>query len=102
MNNENSQCADDQNCQSNNKKAHQCSSICPSFEYLINEKITTNVSCIVTNCGETFSNLSVLNFHLKKVHRIDQTVSFNSSAVQIFPFNKTFINLYRIKQMSFF
>lgn len=55
------------------KKTHTCSSICPSFDYLMNEKITTDILCIVPNCDEIFSNSSALNLHLKKTHRIDQS-----------------------------
>lgn len=58
---------------SQSKQTHTCSSICPTYDFLINEKITTNVTCIVSNCDEVFSNQSCLNFHLKKVHRIEQT-----------------------------
>ena len=68
------------------KQTHTCSSICPTYDFLINEKITTNVTCIVPNCDEVFSNESCLNFHLKKVHRIDQTVSVSLK-------NKTFFSL---------
>lgn len=53
-----------------NKESHVCSSICPSLQFLKNEKIITNVSCIVPNCDEIFLNQSNLNFHLEKVHKI--------------------------------
>ncbi|CAF1063295.1 unnamed protein product [Brachionus calyciflorus] len=50
------------------KKKHECSIICPSIEYLQNAEIITNVTC--DECGETFSQISALNLHLEKVHRI--------------------------------
>ena len=57
------------------KLDHVCSLICPTFDYLINEKIVNNVTCIVPNCDEIFSSQSCLNLHLNKVHRIfNQTV----------------------------
>ena len=52
------------------EEAHKCSSICPSLEFLQNEKIVTNVVCTVPNCDEIFLNLSNLNFHLEKVHKL--------------------------------
>lgn len=55
---------------SSNKEPHVCTSICPSLEFLRNEKIVTNVECTVPNCGEIFQNQSNLNFHLEKVHRV--------------------------------
>ena len=52
------------------KTSHTCSAICPSFEFLQNEKILTDVVCTVPNCDEIFSNVSALNFHVEKVHKI--------------------------------
>ncbi len=52
------------------KEVHKCSSICPSLEFLQNEKILTNVVCTVPNCDEIFLNQSNLNFHLEKVHKL--------------------------------
>lgn len=54
------------------KTSHNCTAICPSLEFLQNEKIVTNVVCTVPNCDEIFSNQSNLNFHIEKVHKIKQ------------------------------
>jgi hypothetical protein len=76
------------------KSNHVCSLICPTFDYLINEKIITNVSCLVPNCDETFPSQSCLNFHLSKVHRI------NNQTVNIFQFFFGFTLLNR-KKLNF-
>ena len=54
---------------------HKCSIVCPSYEFLINAKISTNVVCTVPNCGEIFSQESALSLHLEKAHKIVQKVS---------------------------
>ena len=64
---------------SSNKEPHVCTSICPSLEFLRNEKIVTNVECTVPNCGEIFQNQSNLNFHLEKVHRVKLNVRLKFS-----------------------
>jgi len=56
------------------QKKHECSIICPSYEYLIGLSINTDLICSVPNCDEIFSNSSALNFHLEKVHRLNQNV----------------------------
>jgi hypothetical protein len=56
------------------KKKHECSIICPSYEYLIGLSINTDLICTVPNCDEIFSNSSALNLHLEKVHRLNQSV----------------------------
>ncbi len=63
----------------NNSKKHECSIICPSYDFLINLSINTDVLCTVPNCDEIFSNTSALNFHLEKVHRLSQNVKKNSN-----------------------
>ena len=59
-------------------KNHECCSVMPTKEFLMNMTILTNLTCPVTNCGGVFSNTSTLNFHLEKSHRISQKVLINS------------------------
>lgn len=59
---------------SENRKKHACSVICPSMEYLEKSEIITNVKCTVEKCDEVFSQISALNFHLEKVHKIFKKV----------------------------
>lgn len=54
----------------NVKKKHTCGVICPSVEYLEKTEIITNVVCTVIGCDEVFSQISALNLHLEKVHKI--------------------------------
>jgi len=64
------------NVQLIHQKKHECSIICPSYEYLIGLSINTDLICTVPNCDEIFSNSSALNLHLEKVHRLCQNVIF--------------------------
>lgn len=56
------------------KKKHICSVICPTMEYLEKSEIITNVKCSVPECDEVFSQISALNLHLEKVHKIFKKV----------------------------
>ena len=59
-----------------NTSKHTCSIICPDVEFLKKIEIVTDVICPVPNCDEIFSQVSALNLHLEKVHRINQKVKF--------------------------
>jgi hypothetical protein len=60
------------NSKNPNNKKHVCSIICPDLDFLNKVEIITDVVCPVPNCDEIFSQVSALNFHLEKVHRIQQ------------------------------
>lgn len=53
---------------------HKCKIIAPTIEYLNNEKILTDLLCTVPHCNEIFSNISALNLHLNKVHKLESIV----------------------------
>ncbi len=67
----------------NSNETHKCSSICPSLEFLKNEKIITNVVCTVPNCDEIFPNQSNLNFHLEKVHKLKLQVFILTCPIEL-------------------
>ena len=58
----------------NGKRKHSCSIICPDVEYLNKTEILTDVVCPVPNCDLVFSQVSALNLHLEKSHRLNQRV----------------------------
>lgn len=60
------------------QKKHDCSIICPSYEYLSTLSVNTDIICTVPNCDEIFSNSSALNLHLEKVHRLNQKVKIDA------------------------
>ena len=61
------------------KKKHDCSAIFPSCEYLRSLSIETDLPCTVTGCDDRFSHSSALNFHLEKVHRINNKVHISTN-----------------------
>lgn len=62
-----------------NNTRHTCEIITPTIDYLNNSQILTDLLCTVPNCNEIFSNISALNLHLKKVHKIISSTISNTS-----------------------
>jgi hypothetical protein len=63
------------NAQNDTQKKHSCSAICPDVEFLNKAEILTDVVCPVPNCDNVFSQVSALNLHLEKAHRLNQKVN---------------------------
>jgi hypothetical protein len=61
------------------KTKHTCSIICPDVEFLNKAEILTDVVCPVPNCDNIFSQVSALNLHLEKAHRLNQKVRKTST-----------------------
>ena len=70
---------DDDEHQQQSQQKHKCQIITPTIEYLNNEQILTDILCTVPNCNEIFSNISALNLHLNKVHKLESILKTSSS-----------------------
>jgi hypothetical protein len=68
---------------------HKCQIITPTIDYLNNQQILTDVLCSVPNCNEIFSNISALNLHLKKVHKLETIISKNTTEFDLKYLNTT-------------